>query len=974
MSRPELAAARTLASSVLAERAPAVATALAQLPRDIVASAPAVLAASDFLLDALCRDPDLIAALASRADQHFAGAPIALPSLPASASSPADPDTGADHAALETQFMAALRRWRRAEFSRIAWRDLAGWASLAETLADLSRAADVALVLAHDVALRALTARYGQPRSPALVPQQLIIVAMGKLGGGELNFSSDIDLVLLYPDAGETDGERPISNEEFFTRLGQALIRLLEQHTADGFVFRIDLRLRPYGDSGPLVSNAAALEDYLQLHGRDWERYAWVKARAITNQAGYAELFRSAIQPFVYRRYLDFGVFDSLREMKALIEREVQRRDLVDHIKLGDGGIREIEFIVQSFQLVRGGQDRRLQTTSLRQALALLVGAKLLPLDAVAQLDAAYVFLRRLENRLQMRADQQVHQLPAAPLERERLAASMNVDSWQQLREAIERYRRDVAASFRDIVFGASASASASASAGAVPGSAADCALQDAPPLDDADRQTLAAWLERLGYADSLTAAQLLIDFRQLAFVQRLDAIGNRRMSALLPVLVAEAAAAPEPLPSLRRLLRVLEAIGARSAYLALLLHNARARVRLVELAAHGDFLTDQIASHPLLLDELIDERIFDDPPDRAALAADIEQRMAGADEDDGERLVERLRQFQRAAIFRLGVADLLARLPVMRVSDRLTDVAELIIGRVLALTWQQLTPQLGTPMCSEDGVRRPVRLCVVGYGKLGGMELGYGSDLDLVFLHDSRGAQQETEGQRTIDNQVFFVRFAQRLVHLLTMHSAAGRLYEVDMRLRPSGKGGLLITSIEAFTDYQRQEAWTWEHQALLHARSVAGAPVLRGRFEAVRLQVLAVNVRRDTLRTEVRHMRNRMRNELSRAGPGEFDLKQDPGGIADIEFLAQYWALAWAGEYPPLAMYSDTIRQLESVASADLVPQSRIDLLARAYRDYRTCLHHRALEGKGAILAASDFQSERALIVEIWDQVMGS
>ena len=972
MSRPEPAAAGTLASSVLAERAPAVAGALAQLPPDIVASAPAVLAASDFLLDALCRDPDLIAALASRADQHFAGAPIALPSLPA------EPATGADHAAAETQFMAALRRWRRAEFSRIAWRDLAGWASLAETLADLSRAADLALVLAHEVALRTLIARYGQPRSPARVPQQLIIVAMGKLGGGELNFSSDIDLVLLYPEAGETDGERPISNEEFFTRLGQALIRLLEQHTADGFVFRIDLRLRPYGDSGPLVSNAAALEDYLQLHGRDWERYAWVKARAITNQAGYAELFRSAIQPFVYRRYLDFGVFDSLREMKALIEREVQRRDLLDHIKLGDGGIREIEFIVQSFQLVRGGQDRRLQTSSLRQALALLVGAKLLPLDAVAQLDAAYVFLRRLENRLQMRADQQVHQLPAAPLERERLAASMNVDSWEQLREAIERHRRDVAASFRDIVFGASASASASASAapgaGPAAGAAADGVVQDAPPLDDADRPTLTAWLERLGYADSLAAAQLLIDFRQLAFVQRLDAIGNRRMSALLPVLVAEAAAAPEPLPSLRRLLRVLEAIGARSAYLALLLHNARARVRLVELAAHGDFLTDQIASHPLLLDELIDERIFDDPPDRAALAADLAQRMGGADQDDGERLVERLRQFQRAAIFRLGVADLLARLPVMRVSDRLTDVAELIIGRVLALTWQQLTPQLGTPMCSEDGVRRPVRLCVVGYGKLGGMELGYSSDLDLVFLHDSTGAQQETEGQRTIDNQVFFVRFAQRLVHLLTMHSAAGRLYEVDMRLRPSGKGGLLITSIEAFSEYQRQEAWTWEHQALLHARSVAGAPVLRGRFEAVRLQVLAVNVRRDTLRTQVRHMRNRMRNELSRAGPGEFDLKQDPGGIADIEFLAQYWALAWAGDYPPLAMYSDTIRQLESVASADLVPQSRIDLLARAYRDYRTCLHHRALDGKGAILAASEFQAERALIVEIWDQVMGS
>jgi glutamate-ammonia-ligase adenylyltransferase len=952
-------AARSHVMSLLAERAPAVASGLARLPEDIAASASAVLAASDFLLDALCRDPDLFAVLLSRAGQRFAGAPIALPQLPRQPLLPATPSAFAEQ---EQQFMAQLRRWRRAEFVRIAWRDLAGWASLAETLADLSRAADLALRLAHEFAQRGLAARYGTPRSAASVEQQLIIVAMGKLGGGELNFSSDIDLVLLYPEAGETDGARAISNEEFFTRLGQALIRLLQQQTAEGFVFRVDLRLRPYGDSGPLVSNAAALEDYLQRHGRDWERYAWVKARAITNQAGYAELFRTAIQPFVYRRYLDFGVFDSLREMKALIEREVQRRELADHIKLGDGGIREIEFIVQSFQLIRGGQDRRLQTTSLRQALMLLVGAKLLPVDAVAELDAAYVFLRRLENRLQMRADQQVHQLPADAPARQLLAAAMNFDSWAQLHDEIARHRRQVAEIFRAIVFAGNSDGPE------------DAGIGNGPQLDDTDRPTLAARLEQAGFADSSTAAQLLMDFRQLPFVQRLDTNGSRRMSALLPVLVAAASATREPLPALRRLLRVLEAIGARSAYLALLLHNARARMRLVELAAHGDFLTDQIASHPLLLDELIDERIFDDPPDRAALAADLEQRMAGVDQDDGERLVERLRQFQRAAIFRLGVADLLARLPVMRVSDRLTDVAELIIERALALAWQQLTPQLGTPMCSENGARRPVQLCVLGYGKLGGMELGYSSDLDLVFLHDSRGAQQETEAERPIDNQVFFVRFAQRLVHLLTMHSAAGRLYEVDMRLRPSGKGGLLITSVEAFAEYQQYEAWTWEHQALLHARSVAGAGALRARFEAIRLEVLAQHVRRHTLQQEVRHMRNRMRQELSRAKPGEFDLKQDPGGIADIEFLAQYWALSWAGAYPPVAMYSDTIRQLESVASADLVSHARIDTLSSAYRDYRTCLHHRALDGKDAIIAAGEFVAERSAIIAIWDEVMGA
>jgi [glutamine synthetase] adenylyltransferase / [glutamine synthetase]-adenylyl-L-tyrosine phosphorylase len=939
--------ARQHAIALLTERSPAVAAALQQLPEAIRSGAAAVLASSDFVLDALARDPELIHTLQQRSGELFAGESIALPPLDGLS---------------EELFMQRLRRWRRAEFARIAWRDLAGWADLDETLADVTRAADAALRLAHQFALQALSGRYGQPRSSTQELQQLIIVAMGKLGGRELNFSSDVDLVLLYPSAGDTDGAQSISNEEFFTRLAQSIIRLLEQPTADGFVFRVDLRLRPFGDSGPVVASAASLEDYLQLHGRDWERYAWIKARAITHETDYAQLFRQFIRPFVYRRYLDFGVFESLREMKALIEREVQRRDLADNIKLGDGGIREIEFIVQSFQLLRGGQDRRLQQSSLRRAIVWLAGAKLLSSQTVTELDAAYVFLRRLENRLQMRADQQVHQLPADRHEFERLAAAMNVESADQLRAELERQRARVARHFRAVVFGGPASAQL----------AAPTSLQ--LQLDDPDRDSLAARLQSLGYADSVAVAQLLMDFRQLGYVRRLDSISARRLADLLPVLVAEAAPAPEAYAVLRRLLRVLEAIGIRSSYLALLLHNPRARQRLVELASHGDFLIDQIAAHPLLLDELIDERVFEVPPDRVALAEDLEQRMAGVDEADEEQLVERLRHFQRASIFRLAVADLLARLPVMQVSDRLTDMAELIVERAVVLAWQQLTAQLGTPMCEQDEALRAVNVCVIGYGKLGGMELGYSSDLDLVFLHDSGGARQETQGARSIDNQVFFVRFAQRLVHMLTMHSAAGRLYEVDMRLRPSGKGGMLITSIAAFADYQRTEAWTWEHQALLHARAVAGEPSLRARFEQIRMQVLTQHVRRESLREDVRSMRNRMRNELSRAAPGEFDLKQDPGGIADIEFLAQYWALWWAQAYPPVAMFADTIRQLESVASANLVPQQQIDALTHTYRLYREHLHHRALDGKGAVLPESRFAQQSAAVVAIWNTVMGA
>jgi glutamate-ammonia-ligase adenylyltransferase len=431
-------------------------------------------------------------------------------------------------------------------------------------------------------------------------------------------------------------------------------------------------------------------------------------------------------------------------------------------------------------------------------------------------------------------------------------------------------------------------------------------------------------------------------------------------------------AATGRTLATLRRLLRIVEAVGPRSSYFSLLLHNKRARDRLVTLAAHGDFLTNQIAAHPLLLDELLDERVFERLPQRALLVEDLAERMAGVDQDDEEHLLERLRHFQRAALFRIAIADLFGHAPLMHVSDRLTDVAELILERALALAWQQLTRTLGTPMCGVGAQRRAVRICAVGYGKLGGMELGYSSDLDLVFLHDSSGEDAQTEGARNIDNQVFFMRFAQRLVHLLTVHSSAGRLYEVDMRLRPSGKGGMFITHVDAFADYQRREAWTWEHQALLHARAVAGDPAVRERFEQVRMDVLQHYVRRDSLREEVLGMRLRMRRELSRAGKDQFDLKQDPGGIADIEFLAQFWALRWAGEHPPVAWFADTIRQLESVGSAALVPHADIDLLTQAYRRYRERIHHRALDGLNDVLPAAEFVVERAAVSSIWERAM--
>jgi glutamate-ammonia-ligase adenylyltransferase len=871
------------------------------------------------------------------------------------------PRPASDSPLTEAQFLKELRCWRRREMVRIAWRDLAGWAHLEETLSDLTAFADAAINTACEFARRPLVARYGEPCSESGVVQPLVVVGMGKLGGGELNFSSDVDLVLLFPEYGETNGARSIANEEFFTRLGQGLVRMLETPTQDGIVLRVDLRLRPFGDSGPLVASFASFEDYLPRHGRDWERYAYVKARAITAAARYEEINASAVRPFVYRRYLDFGVFESLRDMKGLIAREVERRELADHVKLGPGGIREIEFIVQAFQLIRGGRDRRLQTPSLLKALATLDETRFLPPNVVADLRAAYVYLRRLENRLQMLSDAQVHQLPEDAVSRERIAAAMGAAGWPALLTELNQHRARVSGHFRFVVFG---------------GSDPD---RNSVKIDlgrfwdsQAETAALTESLANAGFAEAEEASRILLELRASSLVRKLDEPGRKRLQNLLPALLSDIAASGAQLSVLRRILRIIEAIGQRSAYFALLQESSSARARLVELCGHGEFLAQQIASYPLLLDELIDERLLSDMTGRTELGRELALRMELVQEDDPEREVEALRHFQRAAIFRVGVADLTGRMPVMQVSDRLTDIAELIVERAMQLSWQQITAQYGVPQCDEGNGLRPVRIAAAGYGKLGGMELSYSSDLDLVFLHDSRGERQETDGVKPIDNQVFFVRLAQRIVHLLTMHSAAGRLYEVDVRLRPSGKGGMLVTSIRAFAEYQRQEAWTWEHQALLHARAVAGAPELRAEFEAVRMDVLSNHVRRDTLRTEVRTMRERMRKELSRATEAQFDIKQDVGGVADIEFLAQYWALRWAKDYPPVAMFSDTIRQLESVASADLVPQVTVDLLIVAYQAYRVRTHHLSLMNEKPIVPASEFVTERAAVTRIWNRAM--
>lgn len=842
--------------------------------------------------------------------------------------------------ASEAEVLESLRRFRKRHMVRIAWRDLAGWSDLDETLRDLSALADACIGFACTYMYEALAARYGVPRgADGGQAQSLMILAMGKLGGRELNFSSDIDLILLYPQDGETDGARAIDNAEFFLRLGQKIVQLLATPTVEGFVYRVDLRLRPFGDSGRVALSFGAFEHYLQEHGRDWERYAYVKARPLTALDQYAELYDEVLRPFVYRRYLDYSVFESLREMKGMISREVERRELQDNVKLGPGGIREIEFIVQSFQLMRGGSDRRLQSRELRSVLPVLVGQRLLGREAVAELDAAYRYLRVVENRLQQWNDEQTHQLPEDELGRARLALAMGAGDWDALSAELAAHRQRVAQHFAQTVFGpGSASAEQEKRTALVD--------MDAPPLDQ---------------------------LRDTSYYRRLDETGRRRLHELLGRMLPLAAQSKSPETTLLRVFKILERIGGRTVYLALLNENATAMRRLVSLCEQSQFLADQIAAQPLLLDELIDERLIEDAPTRPQFAEELALRRQNMQNEEPERQVELLREFQSAALFRVAVADLIGGLPLMKVSDRLTDIAELLVQETLFLARAQIEAKHGQPRCTDAGGNvRVANMIVVAYGKLGGLELGYGSDLDLVFLHDSSGEAQRTDGPQPIDNTLFFQRLGQRLVHLLTVHSAVGRLYEVDTRLRPAGNRGLLVQSLAAFRDYEFQDAWTWEHQSLLRARAIAGPPELCEHFESARIEVLRKAVKRDGLRDEVRRMRERMRENLSKARAGQVDLKQDPGGIADLEFLVQFWMLQWADRYPEIVTFSDNIRQLESLASGAIVPQERVDFLVATYRVYRQRLHRLSLDGAKNVVGDDEFVAERRGVLEVWEEVM--
>lgn len=873
----------------------------------------------------------------------------------------------------EGQLKALLREWRHRELLRIAWRDLLGQADLQETLEDLSCLADVLVQGALDWLNGHLQQRYGVPRDAQGTEQGLVVLGMGKLGGQELNFSSDIDLIFAYWRAGQTDGARAIDNQEFFQRLGRALIAALADVTADGFCYRVDMRLRPFGSSGPLVMHFDAMEEYYQAHGREWERYALIKARVMAGDRLAGQRLMEKLRPFIYRRYLDYGAFANLRDLKQRINEESERRERVADVKHGEGGIREIEFVAQVFQLVRGGRDPALQRRDLEGVLNVLGERQLMPLRAVQQLLQAYRFLRRVENRLQMLADQQTHRLPTDDDSCTRLALAMGYPDVAAFQIALQRHQRRAHAQFEQVF--------------SAPQRDDDDQLASMP---GADRQHSLSRLWQLGLSqDEAVPLLASVGFRQpetaFAAIDELrhgpvtrsqSETGRTRLDRLMPLLLGAIAELEDPDTVLPRALQLVKTIARRSVYVSLLVEHPLALSQWVRLCEASPWISDQLVRYPLLLDELMDPRALYAPPDRAGLHAELETEIAQLPRDDQEQVMDRLRQYKQVQTLRVAAADIMGHLPVMRVSDHLTWLAEVLLSKVLDLAWTLMAERHGEPHCGLGEGRRPARFAIIGYGKLGGLELGYGSDLDLVFLHDSEGEAARTRGPRVVDNTEFMARVGQRMVHLLGAFTPAGRLYEVDTRLRPSGNAGLLVSSLEGYARYQEQSAWTWEHQALVRARFVAGAPELKTAFEAVRKHILCRPRDPEALREEVVAMRARMLEEHGSRQPECFDLKRDRGGITDIEFMVQYWVLASAARHPEVIVWSDKVRILETLGQVGIITPEQAEVLADAYRALRNRIHRLILAGGDSRMwqPPEEILAWRRQVLAAWAAVFGA
>ena len=847
----------------------------------------------------------------------------------------------------EAQWMQALRVLRARLMFRWIWQDANQQTDVVTLTRELSDFADACIVAAKEFALIPLLAKHGEPIGYSGKVQDLIVIAMGKLGAQELNLSSDIDLIFAFDEQGETNGRKCIDVQQFCILWGQKLIYLLDHITADGFVFRVDMRLRPWGDGSALAISHVALEKYLSQHGREWERYAWIKARIITGGAEGDDLLEMT-RPFVFRKYVDYTAFEAMREMKAMIEREVSRRNIADDIKLGAGGIREVEFIVQVFQLIYGGSKLELQDRQCLVSLKHLGEVGLLDAQAVIDLEDAYLFLRRVEHAIQALNDQQTQSLPTEDDLRQRLTDTLGFEDWDAFIAFLNEKRGKVIYQFEHLI----------------KEKGCEATVENSTQLEN-----------RLEAILDANAKNLIHEFWYGHAIKKLPAKAVQRLKEFWPYLIEAILQSDKPQIALMRLMPLVESVMRRTVYLVMLIESKGALQRLVKMATVSPWICEELTHYPVLLDEFLSMDF--ELPQRRYLEDSLRQQLLRIEIDQVEDQMRVLRLFKKSNVLTVAASDVLAESPLMKVSDALTDIAEVSVIAALNLAYQTVAKRHGYPL-DENGRRCSLdhlAFVVAGYGKLGGIELGYGSDLDLVFIH-AMDEQADTDGTKVISGFEFAMRVAQKFMSLMTTQTLDGRVYEIDTRLRPSGEAGLLVTSLKAFEQYQLKSAWVWEHQALVRARSIAGELSLREKFEQLRCRILTLPRDEENVRVEVLNMRQKMKDHLGSSKEqkkdGIFHLKQDAGGIVDIEFMAQYMVLAWSGTNQDLAHYSDNVRILEDAGKAGCLPSSDVTALIQAYLSERAESHRLALANHNMQVSAADWHDTREVVCKLWQRLI--
>jgi glutamate-ammonia-ligase adenylyltransferase len=857
------------------------------------------------------------------------------------------------------QVKRVLRQYRHRKLVEIIYLDIVLQQPLQATLLQQSELADQLILAALDICQRQLSAKHGQPLEANGDAMALNIITMGKLGGRELNFSSDIDLICSYESDGELTGYGQLSHQEYFSRVVRLLNQLLGEITADGFVYRVDLRLRPWGESGPLVLSHSALEHYYQLHGREWEQYAMVKARIVSGSDASRESLANMLKPFIYRKYLDYRVFDGLATLKAKIDSQAKSRGMRVNLKLGQGGIREIEFFVQAFQILRGGRNHRLQCSGIFDAFEALQQHKIVDLPSLQKLHDAYCFLRLLENRIQMFEDQQTHDLPDNSLQQQRIALTMALTmgfaDWDAILAQLQQHRQQVSACFNDLFKQAD---------NPRPEIIIDDSFSDSGDDQHWD------FIDNSGIEGTEAITHSLNRFIKSKAWDYMSTRARQRFGLLLPGLIEALRISQQPATLFDRLLRLFSSIAGRSVYFELLFQNQALLARLASLFDRSEWIADEVSQYPMLLENLIhsgDRDRFD----KAVLLQRLQQQLATI-EGDTELELDILRLFKREQTLVIASAELAEEIDAEQVSHYLCDLAEVVLEAVYQLANRALQQQYGAAQCSEAGERRSAQLAIIGYGKLGGYEMHYQSDLDLIFLHDSSGEQQHTNGAKVVENSVFFARLAQKIISMTSVLTASGKLYEIDSRLRPEGSSGLLVSSCTAYLRYQLEKAWTWEHQALVRARLVAGSSRLKPEFERIRTQVLRLPRDDQPLRREIVDMRERM-YQSKRPPEGErVDLKQSRGGMVDIEFMVQYWVLSQANNIGSDSLYSDNISLLKALFRQNLITGSQSQLVG-IYQSYHRLLHESVLQNQSAEVDAELVAEPFAQVINCWNDCFG-